>query len=203
MLVSEAAQYIKDQVPTASVLSLYGYSLSRDGFMRCPFHAGDHTASLKVYDSLPSFHRRGWFCFGCHAGGSVLDFVMLHDSCSFVNAVRAVDQALNLNLLSPVPWQEEESYRLLQSCLDDLESVLLSQLELERRFVLFNLSRDFQSWLAVDQLSPRERSADDWTRWYNLREGLLFLEDRLSRLDAFKEEVLLWRSKHRRRIKSP
>lgn len=49
----------------------YGFEPNRAGFMRCPFHQGDHTASLKIYAG-----DRGWHCFGCNSGGSVIDFVM-------------------------------------------------------------------------------------------------------------------------------
>ena len=114
MNFSEAAQHIKESVPVSRVLSLYGYTLSRDGFMRCPFHSGDRTASLKVYDRRP---RRGWYCFGCHAGGSVIDFVMLHESCNFVTAVKAIDHHLSLGLLTVEPWRSTSSCssRILKS----------------------------------------------------------------------------------------
>lgn len=41
----------------------------RFGFVRCPFHDGDDTGSLKAYDG-----DRGWHCFGCHRGGTIIDF---------------------------------------------------------------------------------------------------------------------------------
>ena len=54
------------------VAEFYGFQVGRSGFMKCPFHQGDHTASLKLYDG-----DGGWHCFGCGAHGSVIDFVML------------------------------------------------------------------------------------------------------------------------------
>lgn len=201
MMLREAAQYIRQEIPTASILSLYGYSLNRDGFMRCPFHAGDHTASLKVYDFKPGSRRRGWYCFGCHAGGTVIDFVMAHDGCDYKTAVMAIDQALNLNLLKVETWQVQENYRNLQSCLDDLEALLQDQLDTRIRFLRAEAAAQFQDWAALDRVPKVERTADDWTHWLNLREGLYFLEDRISRLDAYREEIRNWRNVHRLRPK--
>ena len=44
----------------------------RDGKARCPWHAGgeERTPSLHAYQD-PDL---GWFCFGCDAGGSIIDF---------------------------------------------------------------------------------------------------------------------------------
>jgi DNA primase RepB-like protein/CHC2-type zinc finger protein len=44
----------------------------RDGKVRCPMHADgqERTPSLQLYDDP----ARGWFCFGCDRGGSIVDF---------------------------------------------------------------------------------------------------------------------------------
>ena len=204
MTLIEASQYIRETVPTSKVISLYGYSLSRDGFMRCPFHSGDHTASLKVYDAAPNTTStsRGWYCFGCHAGGSVIDFVMLQESCSFAAAVRAIDHALNLGLLSPEPWQDQEAFHSQQKCLDALQSLLLSQAEDRQRFLNARIAAEYASWAAIDRISKKERTADDWTRWLNLKESLDYLEFRLTRLEDFRKEVREWRNRHRLRGKT-
>lgn len=51
---------------------LTGREVSRDGKTRCPWHGGgeERTPSLHAYPD-PS---RGWFCFGCETGGSIIDF---------------------------------------------------------------------------------------------------------------------------------
>jgi DNA primase len=47
----------------------------------CPFH-GEKTPSFTVNEEKGIFH-----CFGCHAGGSVLQFLMQYDHLSFPEAV--------------------------------------------------------------------------------------------------------------------
>jgi len=70
---------IKQTYSMANIVERYGLKPNRAGFIRCPFHQGDHTASLKIYKD--SFH-----CFGCGASGDIFKFVMLMDGVSFKDA---------------------------------------------------------------------------------------------------------------------
>ena len=87
------AEEIKQRLPAREVLERYGFSVDRAGFCRCPFHQGDNTGSLKVYDG-----DKGWHCFGCGAGTSVIDFVMLHFGLPFQAAQEKLNADFNLGL---------------------------------------------------------------------------------------------------------
>ena len=52
---------------TVYVPALLGVELGRDHKALCPFHA-EEEPSLHAYDG-----SRGWFCFGCGRGGSIVD----------------------------------------------------------------------------------------------------------------------------------
>lgn len=67
--------------------------VDRQGNALCPFH-GDTNKSLKVYKD-PS---RGWHCFGCHKGGSVIDMCMLWHGIAFRQAVVRLDADFGLGL---------------------------------------------------------------------------------------------------------
>ncbi|MGI8594540.1 MAG: DNA-primase RepB domain-containing protein [Solirubrobacteraceae bacterium] len=58
--------------PAEYVELLTGREVGRDGKARCPFHAGgaERTPSLHAYGGA----ERGWACFGCGLGGSIIDF---------------------------------------------------------------------------------------------------------------------------------
>ena len=56
---------IKEQVSTRAVAEHYGYKVSRNGMMKCPFHP-DKTPSMKV--------DQNFICFGCQEKGDVIDF---------------------------------------------------------------------------------------------------------------------------------
>ena len=115
------AEEIKKRVPVSEVIFRYGYVLNRSGFMRCPFHAGDHTASLKVYPG-----DRGWCCFGCHKGGTAIDFVMEHDGVSFSAACKTIDSMFSLGLYRELSFSEyrkaESKKRRLEQIRNETES---------------------------------------------------------------------------------
>ena len=70
---------IKQQNSMRDVLSRYGMAPNRAGFVRCPFHAGDRTASMKIY-------KDSYYCFGCGATGDIFAFVQNMDNCDFKTA---------------------------------------------------------------------------------------------------------------------
>ena len=65
------ANYIKKTLSMRAVADQYGIVVNQGGFARCPFH-DEKTASMKIYIDP----GRGFHCFGCDRGGSVIDFVM-------------------------------------------------------------------------------------------------------------------------------
>lgn len=88
------AEIIKARVATVDYLAHIGITPDRHGMICCPFH-GEKTASLKVYMDP----RRGWHCFGCHAGGDVIDMVQKIEKVTFVEALKRLDAAFGLGLI--------------------------------------------------------------------------------------------------------
>ena len=75
---------LKSDVSLLRLAESQGYELKREGndyVMCCPFHE-EKTASLKITPDKNLFH-----CFGCGAGGSVIDWVMKTQGVSFKHAV--------------------------------------------------------------------------------------------------------------------
>lgn len=70
---------IKATYSMRDIVEQYGFHPDRKGFIHCPFHQGDSSASLKVYEN--DFH-----CFGCNANGDIFKFVQLIDDISFKEA---------------------------------------------------------------------------------------------------------------------
>ena len=65
------AEIIKSVLSMRQVAARYGYDPDRTDCIKCPFHNDTHP-SLRIY-SEPG---RGFYCYSCGAGGSVIDFVM-------------------------------------------------------------------------------------------------------------------------------
>src|SRR5450631_2953641 len=84
--------------PIETVVAASGVELRRrgQGFMGCcPFH-DDSTASLSVGGVPDRFH-----CFGCGAGGDVIEYVHRFTGLSFTGAVQALEQGTAFHGAAP------------------------------------------------------------------------------------------------------
>ena len=121
-MISHSSPYAaaRELLPMAQVAERYGFTITRGGFIACPFHGGDDTPSLKIYNG-----SRGWHCFGCGEGGDVIEFVKRLFKLDAKGALVRLDCDFNLRLLDgtipvkpqPTPEaiqrvQELERYRL-------------------------------------------------------------------------------------------
>ena len=86
------ANEIKSMVSMPELMERYGFSLNRSGFCKCPFHS-EKSASFKSYPGT-----RGFYCFGCGAHGSVIDFVMLYFGLSFKDALAKINEDFSIGL---------------------------------------------------------------------------------------------------------
>lgn len=195
MDVKMAAQTIRDTVPMAEILDIYGYQ-TKHGFMCCPFH-GEKEPSLKVYPDTG-----GWHCFGCERGGSVIDFVMEHEGCNFRTAVIAIDHALKLNLMDPNEdaFAAEDEKRI-QDWLDRFVRAVNKYLDLARDII----EREQQTRLAMVRMleekrdtDPQSLTASDWDAINSWKEEDMYAEDRKEQIESLREEVAAWRRKRRR-----
>ena len=84
------------------VVRQYGFKPNRGGFISCPFHQ-EKTPSLKIYKQP----GRGFHCFGCGAGGSVIDFVMSLFGIPFPAALVRLNADFNLGLTGYRPDPKE------------------------------------------------------------------------------------------------
>lgn len=71
---------------------MYGVKVNRQNKAICPCHA-DTNASMHIYSG-----KRGWYCFSCGKGGSVIDYVMAAFGCDFQSAVRKINQDFGLGM---------------------------------------------------------------------------------------------------------
>lgn len=77
----EAYNYAMEVVRIEDVIRMYLGDVNLSRNIACPLHE-DNSPSLHIYPNTNSFH-----CFGCHANGKPVNFVMLRDSCTFKEAV--------------------------------------------------------------------------------------------------------------------
>lgn len=92
MVDRQVVEDIRRRVSPREVLDMEGLPVNRQGFALCPFH-GDKNPSLKVYGD-----GRGWYCFGCHAGGDVIGLVQHLHRLTFPQALTRLNVAFGLGL---------------------------------------------------------------------------------------------------------
>ena len=195
MNVKTAAQTIRDTVPMEEILSLYGYK-TRRGAMCCPFH-GDKNPSLKIYP-----RTGGWHCFGCGRGGSVIDFVMEQEGCSFPTAVRAIDKKLKLGLIDPEEdAMDARDVQRLQAWLDDFVSAVNAYLDTLSEII----EKQQKTRLIMVRLLEAKRdkdvqsvSAGEWDEILKWKDEDQYDEYRKGLIETFREEVAEWRRRARR-----
>ena len=92
--------------PIEDVVGQY-VSLKRSGanmFGLCPFH-GEKTASFSVAPD-----KGIYYCFGCHKGGSAINFMMELEGLSYPDAVRALAKRAGMEV--PEDEQYQSRYRM-------------------------------------------------------------------------------------------
>jgi hypothetical protein len=92
---------IKDTLPIAGILGFYGVDVIRGNKALCPLHK-EKTPSFTIYPS-----NNSWHCFGCGAGGSVIDFIMAYFGLNAIDSARRLDSDFRLGLFDHKPSQEE------------------------------------------------------------------------------------------------
>ena len=194
MDIQNAASAIKATVGMETVIGLYGYQ-AKHGKMMCPFHA-DRNASLQIYQN--NGRHSGWHCFGCGKGGSVIDFVMEHEGCDFVTAVKAIDIALGMHLLETANLFDMRKRKAEQALYDRIKDAFDRYYDavdevLDRMFMA-----DFARMRAIEDKSVNERTADEWTRLTEIPEVLRYIEYLQDRVRENKRKVMLWRNQARR-----
>ncbi len=71
-------EMVRKTIALTDIARSYGFEPRQDTddmmTMRCPFH-NERTPSFKIYQ-----HNNSFYCFGCGAGGSVIEFIALQEN---------------------------------------------------------------------------------------------------------------------------
>lgn len=128
--IPDVAARIRAMVPAREAAEHYGFTPNRAGYILCPFH-NERTPSLKLYPD------GGWYCFGCHTGGSSIDFVMQLFDLDFRQAIARMDMDFSLNLSGqrprPVPSALLEERRRMQRRKNELNAEIAALASEHRR----------------------------------------------------------------------
>jgi DNA primase len=87
---------VKRRVTMRQLADKYGFEVDRKGWIVCPLH-NDHHPSLKLYPN-----DRGWYCFACAQGGSVIDFVCHVFGLKPAEAAKKINEDFSLGISEPL-----------------------------------------------------------------------------------------------------
>lgn len=130
-IAPEELERLKGEVSLARLIEAQGLTLTRQGkdwACRCPWHEGDDTPSCVI---TPTSNL--WHCFGCNAGGTVIDWVMRTHKVSFRHACELLAKehpalAATVSPAVPAPKLSAGKLRAAQSfSLQEGDQVLLDQ----------------------------------------------------------------------------
>jgi DNA primase len=124
---------IKANVDIVDLINSMGVGLRRSGrsFVGfCPFHPNTRTPAFHVYPDTQSF-----YCFGCHASGTVFDFVMRKQGLDFKGALELLAERAGIRLEPKNDAQRQEDAR--RARLLEINGIATRYFN----YVLLNLSR--------------------------------------------------------------
>ena len=187
MTIRDAADEIKRTVSSAAVAELYGYKPDRGGYIGCPFH-GEKTPSLRL-------HKSGWYCYGCPQGGSVIDFVMRHEDCTFVTAVKAIGKHMHLGLVDdgPKSLQKAMQERQERQAWEKARADRIAALEADIRRKDDEQSMWWVIYQSVFATPQAERTSRQWFDMAEAKAQCVAIEDEKQQLRKRLEEVRAWR----------
>ncbi|MGB9739299.1 DNA primase [Chloroflexus sp.] len=158
---------IKANIDIVDLINSMGVGLRRSGrsFVGfCPFHPNTRTPAFYVYPDTQSF-----YCFGCHAAGTVFDFVMRKQGIDFKEALELLAERAGIRLEPKNDAQRQEDARRAR---------LLEINGIAARYfnnVLLNLSRGEPGRAYVARRGINQDAIDAFQIGYSLDEwGHLF-----------------------------
>ena len=99
--MADPFEVLKGTLQIVQVLEFYGVEAKRGNKALCPLHK-EKTPSFAIYPE-----QNSWHCFGCKAGGTVIDFVMAYCGLDALEAAKKLDADFNLGLFGYEPSQGE------------------------------------------------------------------------------------------------
>jgi len=194
-------EQIKESNDIVDVVSSY-LSLTRKGqnyWARCPFHQ-EKTASFSVSPSKQIYH-----CFGCGAGGNVVNFVMAYEKLSFPETLHMLAERAGINLdeYSYKPTEEEISissrlFELHRIAIDIYEKALASPAgKIAREYLIKRgfeekTLREFHVGFAPDNWDTLLKAARAKKIEINIldQSGLIITSEKNKQFDRFRNRIM-------------
>lgn len=122
-------QCICSNVKIQDVFNRYiGNEFNSKGFCHCPFHK-EKTASFKLFSKNNSF-----YCFGCGAGGNVINLVQKYLNLGYLEAMKRLSDDYHLGLFTEVKMTETQRSK---------QAVEIARKQLQKEQIAINHKRTY------------------------------------------------------------
>jgi len=114
-------EVVEEIISRSDIVSVVGQyvqftkSSGQNQFGLCPFHSED-TPSFSV-----SVNKQIYYCFGCHKGGNVVNFIMEIEHLSYIEALKFLAEKTGVT----IPEPDDANYRKEEQLRKRLKQVLL------------------------------------------------------------------------------
>jgi DNA primase len=170
---------IRKRVSPEDAARYYGFEPNRAGYICCPFHR-ERTPSLKLYPD-------GFHCYGCGAGGSVIDFVAKLFGLDAQGACRQLNRDFRLGLpLARPPTERERQEAEAREHVQEARKLFTEWRE--RMLRMMNAAIRTANTADYNRLSEAEMTAIRW------RETLEDWEDTLA-CGTLEEQMQIFRDR--------
>ena len=156
-----------DRISIKEVFHRYiGGDINKRGFCKCPFH-NEKTASFMLYEKNKSF-----YCFGCGAGGNVINLVAKVFNITYYEAMKRLDEDYSLGLFQKVIKTEtRRSKETVERARKQLKQEQLQLKQKDNYFKLLDYFKELQKMPLTKAVSYDlaflERLLDKWLRFEN------------------------------------
>ena len=138
---------IKSRLSIQTVLNHYNLQANKNGMLKCPFHEDDKP-SLKVYPDTNTFN-----CFGCDAGGDVIEFIQRKENCNKHEAIKRASSFLINNEQCVISNKKEEQKPLGSKARTEILEKIFNQF---RTGIKSNLAKKPKGYLSQRNLSQEK-----------------------------------------------
>lgn len=163
-------EVVEEIISRSDIVSVVGQyvqftkSSGQNQFGLCPFHSED-TPSFSV-----SVNKQIYYCFGCHKGGNVVNFIMEIEHLSYIEALKFLAEKAGVT----IPEPDDANYRKEEQLRKRLKEVLLEAARYYYKSFKSEKGEEARKYLQKRAISPTTATKfglgyapDEWSGLYN------------------------------------
>ncbi|MBO4495526.1 MAG: DNA primase [Clostridiales bacterium] len=181
-------EVVEEILSRSDIVSIVGQyvqftkSSGQNQFGLCPFHSED-TPSFSV-----STNKQIYYCFGCHKGGNVVNFIMEIEHLTYVEALKFLAEKCGVK----IPEPDDDNYRREEYQRKRIKEVLLEAARYYYSCFRSEKGREAKAYLTKRQITAQTATKfglgyapNEWNGLYNHLVSKKFTQNEISKSGLF------------------